>query len=122
VLAEQRMRRPELAFAAWRDPGEGGGLAGFVLGRDGRTATHVGPVVADDEAVAAALLAQALANVAGPAIVDLLRGRDRLAAMLEAAGFAPVRAFTRMHRPRAKHDVPPPAAASLFAAIGPEFG
>jgi GNAT superfamily N-acetyltransferase len=112
VLRDLLARRRDLAWAAYR----GAALAGFVLGRDGRTATDVGPLIADDEAITAALLAEALRHVEGPAVVDLLRGHDRLATMLAATGFAPVRAFTRMHR----GDAPP--TVGVFAAIGPEFG
>lgn len=113
VIDDLFARRPDLAWVACRGPA----IVGFVLGREGRTATHVGPVIADDQAIAGALLAQALRRIEGPAIVDLLRGREPLAAMLAAAGFTAVRAFTRMHRGDA-----PPVAAALHAAIGPEFG
>jgi GNAT superfamily N-acetyltransferase len=117
VLADLRARRPDLAWVAMR----GDMAAGFVLGRDGRTAAHVGPVVAADAAIAAALLAQALRHVAGAAIVDLPRGSETLATRLEAAGFAAVRTFIRMHRgPAGCGDAP--GAATWFAAIGPEFG
>jgi len=113
VLRDLLTRRPDLAWAAWR----GEALAGFVLGREGRTATHVGPLVADDDTAAGALLAQALERAGRAAVVDLARGRDALAAKLAAAGFVPVRPFTRMHRGDAL-----PAGAALVAAIGPEFG
>jgi GNAT superfamily N-acetyltransferase len=121
VLQDLHARRPDLAWAALRGPGEIGAAAGFVLGREGRTASHIGPVVATDAAIATALLAQALRHVRGAAIVDLPRSSAMLAALLEAAGFAAVRTFTRMHRsPSGRGDAA--ASATWFAAIGPEFG
>jgi GNAT superfamily N-acetyltransferase len=117
VLEGLQARRADLAWVARR----AGAPVGFVLGRDGRTATHIGPVVADDAVIAAALLAQALHHVEGAAIVDLLRGRAALAGMLADAGFACVRAFTRMDRGRADRD-DAARAATLFAVAGPELG
>lgn len=106
-------RRPALAWAAWR----GGRLVGFALGRDGQTATHVGPIVAADDAAAAALLHRVLSHAGGPAIIDLAHGHERLSTWLAAAGFAPVRSFTRMHR-----GATAPSWPGLYAAAGPEFG
>ncbi len=112
VLRELLARRPDLAWAAWR----GGDLVGFCLGRDGRTATQIGPVIASDPAIGAVLIAQALARTRGPVIVDLMRTHGDIARLLAAAGFAPVREFTRMVRGGSV-----PAAPALIAAAGPEL-
>lgn len=112
ILRELKARRPDLAWAAWRD----GSLVGLVFGRDGRTATQIGPVVATAPDVAVALLARTLQAVNGAVVVDLLRGRERAAALLSAAGLKPVREFTRMFRGTA-----PPMSGALVAAAGPEL-
>ena len=54
VLAGLRGRLPAAELMAERD----GNVAGFLLGRDGRLAQHIGPLIAEDEAVACALLYQ----------------------------------------------------------------
>ena len=48
--------------------------SGFVLGREGRVATSLGPVVADSEAIALALIARAAASAPGPFIIDVPAG------------------------------------------------
>ena len=58
ILAHLLTRAPALARIAERADGT---LAGFALGRDGYRAWHVGPVVAEDEAIGLALLGAAFA-------------------------------------------------------------
>ena len=59
ILAHLATRQPGLAFVAEAASGR---IAGFVLGREGRFATSIGPVVADDEATALALIARAVSR------------------------------------------------------------
>jgi GNAT superfamily N-acetyltransferase len=115
ILLARMNARPDLAFVALA----GGAVVGAVLGRNGRVATQLGPLMADDETIAQALLAHALAGVAGPAIIDLFHGHDRLASSLTRAGFAPTRPFTRMHL---GDHAPAHDLARYCAAMGPEFG
>ncbi|MBL8836432.1 MAG: hypothetical protein JNL66_09310 [Alphaproteobacteria bacterium] len=112
ILRELKARRPDLAWAAWRD----GAVVGLAFGRDGRTAAQIGPVVAATPGIAVALISRALDAVGGAAIVDLLRGQDEAGALLSAAGLAPVREFTRMFRGAA-----PTVSGLLVAAAGPEL-
>src|SRR5690349_1926972 len=49
LLTHLAARQPAMAFVA--------GSSGFVLGREGRTAYSIGPVIADDEATGLALIA-----------------------------------------------------------------
>lgn len=99
-------------------------LRGYVLGRDGREASQIGPLVADDDAVAAALLADALGAVDGAVYVDLCKNREALLPTLREHGFVMQRPFTRMvhgagvsERPEAPGN---PAPCVLVA--GPELG
>src|SRR5262249_42917317 len=62
ILADLVARAPHLARVAERADG---GLAGYVLGRDGYRAWQIGPLIAEDEAVAAALMADGLARGPG---------------------------------------------------------
>jgi len=98
---------------------EGGRLRGFVLGRDGREACQIGPLLADDEDVARALLADALRCVAGPVYVDLLDGHHRLQGWLQSLGFVFQRPFTRMVRGRSKA---PGEPGAIVLVAGPELG
>jgi GNAT superfamily N-acetyltransferase len=96
-----------------------GEVVGFLFGRDGRSASHLGPLIAEDGAVAKALLSQALATIGGPIYIDLADTRPDIAAWLSARGFAAQRPFTRMlHRRHACFD----DTARTFAVVGPEFG
>src|SRR5262249_56887401 len=67
VLAGLRTRLPAAELVAAR----GGGIAGFLLGRDGGLAAQIGPLIADDDAIAGPLAARALDPLAGPLFVDL---------------------------------------------------
>jgi GNAT superfamily N-acetyltransferase len=91
---------------------------GFILGREGREAHQVGPLVARDTPTARALLTHALAAVTAPVYVDV-GDHVPLRALLEANGFAFQRPFTRM----VHGDRPAPGKKELtFLVAGPELG
>ena len=92
VLRHLVQRAPGLAFVAE----EAGALRGFVLGRDGREATQIGPLMADNPAVAIELVDAALARVSGRVYVDSLDRHRELNAHLAMRGFDIQRGFTRM--------------------------
>jgi ribosomal protein S18 acetylase RimI-like enzyme len=115
VLARLRGRLPAAELVAERN----GRIAGFLLGRDGRVAVQAGPLIAEDDAVACALLARALDALAAPVFVDLADAKAEVRRWLEARGFSAVRPLTRMLYGRSQRydDV-----ARTFAVVGPEFG
>jgi len=115
VLARLRGRLPAAELVAYR----AGRVVGLLLGRDGRSANQLGPLVADEEAIAESLLARSLAGVTGPAYIDLADSRVSLRDWLAAQGFSPQRPFTRMllRRREAFDDT-----ARIFAVAGPELG
>jgi GNAT superfamily N-acetyltransferase len=105
--------------AAARVAEQGGRVIGYVLGRDGREATQIGPLIAADDAVAKQLLADVLQAQPGALYLDLLDRRKGLLPWLQAQGFAFQRPFTRMVCGRA--DAPGDASTIVLAA-GPELG
>lgn len=115
-LLEHLVRR--LPRAAWVATA-GGRIAGFAMGRDGRKAAGIGPLVADAPDIAAALAAAAGAAVTGPVVLDLRDDAPGLAARLEAAGFVRERGFTRMVKGT---DPALDRIDALYALAGPEFG
>jgi GNAT superfamily N-acetyltransferase len=115
VLAGLRGRLPLAELMAER----AGGVAGFLLGRDGMLAGHLCPLIADDDAIACALMARALDALDGPLFIDLADDKTAVRSFLETCSFAAVRPFTRMiHGALARFDDP----ARTFAVVGPEFG
>lgn len=92
---------------------------GFVLARPGRAAVSIGPLVADDEASAVALLEAVFAAYPGPAIIDVPEGRASIESLLERNGFAKERPYLRMALGRTEHFGDP---KRLFAIAGPELG
>jgi GNAT superfamily N-acetyltransferase len=95
------------------------GEKGFVLGRDGREARQVGPVVAFDEHTATVLLSHALRAVEPPVYVDVVGHAPVLREWLEGRGFWFQRPFTRMVRG------PEPAPGEerlVYCVAGPELG
>ena len=115
LLARMRGRAPAIEKLALRD----GKIAGFILGRDGRVATQIGPIVADDEHVARALLEQAIDNTPGQTFIDVADAKTGMIADLAARGFVSQRPLTRMllGRSTAFGD-----GRRTYAVAGPEFG
>ena len=112
-----RLLERSSAFAAVAE-GESG-PCGFVLGREGRTATHLGPLVAESEDVARALARHAFERIAGGITLDAADAAAGFTAWLAASGFARERPFTRMYRGRSR----PFGNPGLTVAIaGPELG
>jgi GNAT superfamily N-acetyltransferase len=115
VLADLRGRLPSAELVAERADG----IAGFLLGRDGMLAGHLCPLIADDDAIACALIARALDALDGPLFIDLADDKTAVRSFLETHGFAAVRPFTRMvYGSSLRFDDP----ARTFAVVGPEFG
>jgi len=115
VLNRLRGRVPGAELIAHR----GSRIVGFLLGRDGRSATQLGPLVAEDDAIAQALLLQGLAAIKGPIYIDLADAKTQLRGVLEAGGFMPQRPLMRMvHRQSESFDDP----ERTFAVAGPELG
>lgn len=92
LLQRLHVRSREFACVAI----EGDALRGFALGRDGNRATYLGPIVADSEPAARALLQAMIANAAGPVFIDALDAHASLRTWLEANGFAVQRPYVRM--------------------------
>ena len=115
VLARMRGRLPASNLFAQRD----GRIVGLLLGRDGRTAAHLGPLVAEDDDVAKALLAAALPAIDGPVYIDVADAKSEVRRFLESSGFTVQRPFTRMllGRRESFDDL-----SCTYAVIGPEFG
>ena len=118
VLAALRQRLPDCAFIARTAAGE---IAGYVLGRDGSTATQLGPIMAVNEAVAKTLLVAALAipKKSATVLIDALDQHQSWLAFLHDLGFVWQRGFSRMLR---NYHRPLDAAAKIFAVAGPELG
>lgn len=112
LVASLMARAPELALHR-RD------RTGFVLARPGRAAISVGPLVADDEEAAMALLESALTTVAGPVIIDVAEGRAGIESLLERRGFSRERPYLRMAHGRREPFGDP---TRVFAIAGPELG
>ena len=92
ILEHLQARAPYLAFIAEREDA----VVGYVLGREGRIAHHIGPVVAESEDIALALAAQAANAASPPFIIDLLDRHAAIRGWLEASGATAPRGFTRM--------------------------
>lgn len=113
----ERLRERSSGFACVIE--KQGRLGGFLLGREGRIATQLGPIVGDDEAGAAALAAYAVRRLRAPIIVDALERHAAFAAWLEAQGFERERPYTRMALGRDELFGDP---RRTFAIAGPELG
>lgn len=112
VLRNLALRQPRAALVA---------DGGFVLAREGREASQIGPLVARDEPTALELLAAALRQVKPPVYLDLLDSRLATRMWLEERGFAFQRPFTRMVH-AAGHAVAPGDASLIHCPAGPELG
>jgi Acetyltransferase (GNAT) domain len=108
-------RLPAAALVAERQ----GRIAGYLFGRDGRNMSQLGPLAAQDEDTAIALLAKAIAAVPPPLVIDLPDRHAALGDWLSNLNFKAERPLTRMiyGRSNAFDD-----GARLFAIAGPELG
>jgi len=115
LLRHLASRQPKAAWVAEA----GGRLKGFVLGREGRNANSIGPVVADDETTGLALIAKAVASVPGHFIIDVPDAHAEISRWLQGQGAVSPRGYMRM----TLGDAPGLSDPShLFALAGPELG
>ena len=91
----------------------------FILGREGREAHQIGPLVAHDEDTALELLEAALGAVRPPVYVDAVDHAPRLQRWLEEHGFEFQRPFTRMVHGHARA---PGNESLVYLVAGPELG
>jgi GNAT superfamily N-acetyltransferase len=118
LLRSLAARRPDLARVALRD----GRVAGAVFGRPGRDATQLGPLLADDDGVAAALLDDALGAVPGRVFADAPLRHAGFAAALAGRGFVRQRPFMRMVHGAGDAPAAPGDPGRLRLVAGPELG
>jgi GNAT superfamily N-acetyltransferase len=120
ILAHLALRQPA---RAWLAEDAGGKIVGYVLGREGRMATSIGPVVSDNEAIALALIARSARSGAiagpGPFIIDVPVAHRQVRAWLEAQEATTPRGYMRMTLGEAKGLDDP---SHVFALAGPELG
>jgi hypothetical protein len=116
LLAHLAARQPGLAWVAQSPSGK---LMGFALGREGRNANSIGPVIADSEAVALALISKTMTVARGPFILDVPHAHVDLRRWLEQRRAVTPRAYMRMTLGAAKKLDDP---ARVFALAGPELG
>jgi GNAT superfamily N-acetyltransferase len=115
LLRHLAERQPDAAWVAEA----GGRLRGFVMGREGRTASSIGPVVADDEASGRALIVRAATSRPGPFIIDVPDAHAEIREWLERQGAVRPRGYVRMTLGTAPGLDDP---SHLFALAGPELG
>ena len=115
MLSRLRARLPQAELYATR----GGKITGLLMGRDGRTANQLGPLIADDDETAMALLQQAAAAIAAPIYLDIADAKSRLRGWLETIGFTDIRPLTRMILGSSRRFDDP---ERTYAVAGPEFG
>jgi len=118
LLRSLAARLPQTALVAE----ENGILAGFLLGRDGREARQLGPLVARSSAAARALLAEALVKLPPPLYLDVVDREPGITAWLESLGLQFQRPFTRMVHGARGAAVAPGEAGLVFCPAGPELG
>ena len=115
LLRRLAKRLPASALVAER----GGRIVGYLLGRDGRNMSQLGPLAAENEDVAMALLSRGIAAVPAPLAIDLPDRHGPMGEWLGTLDFKVERSLTRMvyGRSEAFDD-----GARLFAIAGPELG
>ena len=90
----------------------------MALVRDGRTARHIGPLLADRADQALALVDAIIRAETGPWLIDAVHPQEDFLGNLVASGWTTERPFQRMRfGPAAISSAQPP-----FAVAGPEFG
>ena len=87
--------------------------------RDRREVTQIGPVTAEDENIAIALIYRALNGMAGGAVIDATEHQTGVIGWLKGSGFSFQRPYIRMLRGRSE---PVDQMDYVFAIAGPELG
>lgn len=90
---------------------------GSLFTRPGRTATQIGPVLAQTQDDALALCGEAIQAIDGPVLIDVPERETELARLLSSLGFEVERGFTRM----ALAEIPA-LGETMRAIAGPELG
>lgn len=90
----------------------------WLWSRAGRTATQIGPVIAERAIDAIALCEEALDRIEGPVLLDVPDRESELITFLRARGFALERPLTRM----ALGTPPSTLGRSMRVIAGPELG
>jgi len=116
ILVHLLLRQPGLAWVAQTPSGA---ITGYALGREGRVATSIGPVIADSEPIALALISTVAASAPGPFIIDVPEAHRDVRAWIEGQGGETPRAYMRMTLGTAKGLDDP---GHVFALAGPELG
>lgn len=88
------------------------------LVRDGRTARHIGPLLAEHTGSATALVEAVVRSEPGPFLIDAVGSRTKFVDALTAAGWVFERSFQRMRFGRLRSR----GAELPFACAGPEYG
>jgi ribosomal protein S18 acetylase RimI-like enzyme len=94
-----------------------GAIVGYAMGRPGRAAAQIGPVVADDPEAARALVAR-MGEAGGAAILDVPDAHEALSGWLRDSGATRQRGYTRMTLGRFPGIEGP---GSVYALAGPEL-
>lgn len=111
LLRALERRLPQCAASA--------GGEGFVLGREGREARQIGPLVARDEETALRLLQESVGALRAPLYVDVVDHAPHLQEWLREQGFEFQRPFTRMVHGA---DRAPGNERLVYCVAGPELG
>lgn len=114
LLASLIRRQPDLAAGVFQNDA----CQGFVLAREGRRATQIGPLVAREETLAVELLHHVLNTSEGPVFIDVPDLHVALRGELKGRGFTAQRPFTRMLRGKTEAF---DDSRLVFALTGPEF-
>lgn len=115
LLRSLARRLPEAALVAER----GATICAYLLGRDGREARQLGPLVASDAQVAQVLLAHALERVPAPFYMDIVDRHTGLRNWALMQGFSVQRPFTRMVHGTERA---PGNNETVMLVAGPELG
>ena len=92
---------------------------GYLLGRDGRVASQIGPVLASCTSDALEMLDYALTDLSGRVFIDACDHQPEFVSRLTQYGFTPQRSFLRMAKGQENSFGDP---SRMFAMAGPELG
>jgi GNAT superfamily N-acetyltransferase len=115
ILRALQQRMPQCAWVARLADR----LAGYILARNGRRATQLGPVLAEGDETAALLTATAARAAGTPVFIDVPEAQTRFTDLLVRCGATPQRGFTRM---LLESEKPFDQGEKIYAIAGPELG